>query len=215
VFKKIQNLQTAHITREPIFKGIFGDGWGLLPTVIKDHYRVRPYSDDVVVVKGVLDIKVSWFMRLMARITGMLVPYSGKFISTTVTFRSGQDSEAFHFDRVFHFPDKGDVRFRSRMEWVGGNELIEFMGFGIGWRTAYEWNGDTVILKHRGYVWRIFGMLIPLPLTLVIGKAWAEEKPISVNSFSMWTHIKHPLFGEALRYAGTFEITEMSCKEQL
>ena len=100
------------------------------------------------------------------------------------------------------------------MEWMSSNELIEFMGFGIGWRNAYEWSDDTVILRHRGYVWRIFGIVIPLPLTPIIGKAWAEEKALSANSFSMWTHIKHPLFGEMLRYAGPFEITEMSCKEQ-
>jgi len=211
---KIQNLRDTHPLCDPIFKNIFGESWNALPAVMKDHYLVRPYSDDVVIVKGALDIKVSWFMSLMARITGMLVPYSGLGVPTTVTFRSGKNSEAFHFDRVFHFPDKGDIRFRSRMEWMGGNELVEFMGFGIGWRTAYEWNGDTVVLKHRGYIWRLLGVLVPLPLSLIIGKAWAEEKPVSETAFNMWTHIKHPLFGEALRYAGTFEIVEMSCKEQ-
>jgi hypothetical protein len=212
--EKIQNLQVAHTIGEPIFKSIFGEKWNSLPAVIRDHYRVRPYSDDVVIAKGALDIKVSWFMGLMARLTGMLVSYSGSGIPTTVTFRSGTESDAFHFDRVFHFPDKGEIRFRSRMEWMGNNELIEFMGFGIGCRTAYEWNGDSVILEHRGYVWRLFGILIPLPLTAVIGKGRAEEKPISDASFSMWTHINHPLFGEALRYSGTFEIIEMSCKER-
>ena len=212
--EKIRNLPAGHTVGEPIFKNVFGKNWNSLPAVIKDHYRVRPYSDDVVVIKGALDIKVSWFMSLMARITHMLVPHSGLGIPTTVTFRSGKDSDAFHYDRVFHFPDQGDIRFHSRMEWIGGNELIEFMGFGIGWRTACEWNGNTVIFKHRGFVWRLLGILIPLPLTLVMGEASAEEKPISDASFSMWTHINHPLFGEALRYAGTFEIIETSCKEQ-
>ena len=153
-------------------------------------------------------------MSLMALATGMLVAWSGNSIPTTVTFKSGLDSEGFHFDRVFHYPGKGDIRFHSRMERVGGNEVVEFMRFGIAWRTAYEWDGKRMILHHRGYVWRLFGMLIPLPLSLIIGKTHAEEIPVSENAFSMWTHIKHPLFGETLRYAGTFEIAEIACNDQ-
>ena len=34
------------------------------------------------------------------------------------------------------------------MDRVRGNELVEFMRFGIGWRMAYEWDGDRMIL-HR------------------------------------------------------------------
>jgi hypothetical protein len=126
--KEIGNLEPPQILREPIFKTIFGTRWNDLPVVMQKHYMVRPYSDDVVVVKGALDVNVSWLMSLMARITGKLVAYSGKAIPVTVTFRSGKTSNAFRFERVFHYPDKGDFRFYSEMESTGGKELVEFMG---------------------------------------------------------------------------------------
>ncbi len=206
---KIRNLQ--HGAHEPLFKTILGSQWDHLPAVMQKHYAVRPYSDDVVVVKGALDIKIAPFISFLARLSGMLIAYSGEQVPVTVTFRSGKNTRAFYFDRVFHYPDKGDIHFLSCMESFGGNELVEFMGYGIGWRMAYEWSGGKMVLRHRGYVWRLFGTLIPLPLSFIMGEAHAEETPLSENAFSMWTHIKHPWFGEGLRYAGTFDVTEMSC----
>lgn len=148
------------------------------------------------------------YVSLMAKATGMLLPYSGDNIPVTVTFRSGKDSTAFHFDRVFHFPDKGDITFHSRMESIGNNEMIEFMRFGIGWKLAYHWDGKKITLSHRGYVWHVLGRRIPLPLTWVIGAGYAAETPISESRFSMWTYAKHPLMGKTFGYAGEFEIVD-------
>ncbi|OEU69911.1 MAG: hypothetical protein BA874_09055 [Desulfuromonadales bacterium C00003068] len=197
----------------PIFREIFGDSWERLPVVMKKHYAVRPNSDDVVTVEGRLDIKISPLVSLMARLTGMLLAYSGDDVPVTVVFVSGAGSRTFHFDRTFHFPDRGDVKFRSRMEHVKDNVLVEFMRFGIGWKLAYEWDGHKVILRHRGYVWRILGRMLPIPLELIIGRGHAEELPLSDDSFSMWTHSKHPLFGKTFGYAGEFKITEVSCNQ--
>lgn len=207
----IRNLE-ARDTGRPIFQDIFGADWNRMPQVMRDHYAVRPYSGDSVTVKGALDVRVSPPAALMSRLTGLLVPRSGKGVPVTVTFTSGPGSNAFHFDRVFHFP-QGDEHFRSRMVPSGGNELIEFMGLGVGWRTAYSWDGQKVILAHKGYVWRILGLDIPLPLALLIGKGHAEEIPISADSFRMWTHARHPLFGDSFAYAGAFKITEVSCRD--
>lgn len=197
----------------PIFREIFGDSWEQLPVVMQKHYAVRPNSGDVVTVKGHLDIKISPLVSVMARLTGMLLAYSGDDVPVTVVFRSGEGSSAFHFERTFHFPDRGDVMFRSSMEHVKDNILVEFMRFGIGWKLAYEWDGQKVILAHRGYVWRIFGGMIPVPLELIIGRGHAEEMPLSDDSFSMWTHSKHPLFGDTFGYAGEFKVTEVSCDQ--
>ncbi|KKJ76197.1 hypothetical protein WH95_14585 [Kiloniella litopenaei] len=186
---------------------------------MKKHYAVRSNSNDYVEVKGKLDIKISPMVRLMARISGMLLAYSGKDIPVTVVFRSDhkvRTSEAntpFYFDRTFHFPDHGDITFRSRMEQIEGNVLVEFMRFGIGWKLAYEWDGEKVILCHKGYVWRLFGKLLPLPLSFVMGKGYAEEKPLSDDEFSMWTHAKHSLFGPTFGYAGSFTVTDIRCPE--
>lgn len=140
---------------EPIFQKIFGDNWERLPLVIKNHYAVRPNSGDMVKVEGHLDVNVSPLIKVMARLTGMLVPYSGKNVPVTVVFTKGEDSKSFCFDRTFHFPNRGDVKFHSRMEHIDSNILVEFMRFGIGWKLAYVWDGSKVTLRHRGYVWRV------------------------------------------------------------
>ena len=207
---KIRNLSMD--PKEPLFRQILGAQWDGLPPVMKKHYAVRPFSDDVVTSEGRLDVNISPLVSVMARLTGMLLAYSGKNVPVTVVFRSDR-AGAFRFDRTFHFPDKGDVTFRSRMEWIRGNELVEFMRFGIGWKLAYEWDGSKMILRHKGYVWRILGVMLPVPMALVMGEGHAEEVPLSDDSFSMWTHAKHPLLGKTFAYAGQFSITEVKLHE--
>ena len=206
--QKIRNLTIDR--HEPLFKPVFGEQWNALPTVMKHHYAVRPFSSDFVKAEGHLDVTISPLMSLMAKFTGMLLAYPGKNVPVTVVFRSDKTG-AFVFDRTFHFSDKGDVTFRSRMEWIKGNELVEFMRYGIGWKIAFEWDGSKAILRHSGYIWRIFGVMIPVPLALFIGKGHAEEVPLSEDTFSLWAHVKHPMLGETFGYAGDFRITAASC----
>jgi len=196
----------------PIFKAVFAQDWARLPKVMQDRYAVRPYSDDLVVVEGTLDIEVSAFMKMISRFSGMLISRAGRRVPVTVRFRSGKDTADFFFDRIFHYP-AGDQRFLSRMVYLGGRELIEFMGFGIGWKMAYAWDGEKVVLSHRGYVWRILGIHIPLPLHLIIGKGEAAESPVSDDEFAMWTHSMHSWFGASFAYSGKFKITEVKCRD--
>jgi predicted DCC family thiol-disulfide oxidoreductase YuxK len=206
----IRNLEPRNPDR-PIFQAIFGSDWQRMPQVMRDHYAVRPWSGDRVVVEGHLDVSVSPMVAFMARLTGLLVSRSGKNVPVTVTFASGPASAAFHFDRRFRFP-QGDQHFRSRMEHVGGNEVVEFMKWGFGWRAAYSWNEAErkVVLAHRGYVWRILGFNLPVPLALLIGKGHAEEIPLSADSFRMWTRTEHPLLGATFGYEGVFRVTEVT-----
>lgn len=210
-FKGVRQIRNLTLDpSEPLFKTVFGEAWETLPAVMKDHYAVRPFSDDIVKAEGHLDVTISPLVSLIARMTGALLAYSGDNVPVTVVFKSDK-SGAFHFDRIFHFPDKGDVHFRSRMEWLEDNLLVEFMRFGVGWKLAYEWDGEKVTLRHKGYVWRVLGVMIPVPLALVLGVGHAEERPLSNSEFSMWTHAKHPVFGKGFAYAGDFEVTEVSC----
>ncbi len=208
--EKIQNLQNSAGGIDPVFKTVFGEDWDSLPKVFQDHYAIRPYSDDVVVAKGTLDIKVSPLMQLISRLSGILVSRSGTGVPVTVTFSSGRDTSAFHFNRIFHYAN-GDEHFNSRMVHIGGNQLVEFMRFGIGWKMAYKWDGGKVILSHRGYVWRILNLSISIPLSLLIGPGEAEEAPLSQDEFEMWTHSRHPWFGTCFAYSGRFRITDVSC----
>lgn len=196
----------------PLFQSIFGNAWEQLPSVMHKHYALRAGSNDTVTVEGTLDVERSWLARLlspMLSLFGALVPYSGTNIPVTVRFSSPLNTCAFYFDRIFHFPGQKPCHFRSRMEQITGNEVVEFMRFGIGWRIHYAWDGHKVRLHHAGYVWRIFGMLIPLPLELLIGRGEAWEEPLSEDSFRMWMGVVHPWFGQTYSYGGTFHVTEM------
>jgi predicted DCC family thiol-disulfide oxidoreductase YuxK len=207
---KLYNLRSAD---EPLFQSVFGPDWDKLPTVMKRHYANRVGHHDVVIVEGCLDVVSSSLGRALRpafRLAKTLVPYEGKDVPCRVNFVTEPGKNAFRFERTFLFPGKPPFAFRSAMIPLGGNEVVEMMGLGLGWRSAYLWRDGKVILAHRGYVWRFAGLLIPLPLTLLLGAGSAEETALSDSSFAMSTEIRHPLWGRVFGYAGTFQIVKDS-----
>jgi predicted DCC family thiol-disulfide oxidoreductase YuxK len=209
--KGVPQLNNLRNDDDPIFKFVFGADWERLPRVMHRHYANRAYRDDVVTVTGTLNVYSSFLGRLLKpgfRWANALVPYEGADIPVTVEFHTCTQSNAFRFERTFHFPGRAPYVFRSTMIPVGGNELVEIMGRGIGWRTAYSWDGSKVILRHRGYVIRLFNVFIPLPFTFLMGAGYAEEIALGDDSFSMWTEIRHPLWGRVFGYDGTFKVTK-------
>ena len=195
----------------PVFKSVFSSDWDKLPCIMKRHYANRAYHDDVVTVKGCLKVEFSAIGRLLKPVFWLartLVPHEGENIPCTVHFTTDAQSNAFRFNRIFHFPGQNPYHFRSAMIPVRGNEIIEKMSFGLCWRMLYSWNGEKVILSHKGYALHLCGVLIPLPLTILIGKGYAEELPLNDDEFSMMTEIRHPIWGKIYGYNGTFRITK-------
>ncbi len=167
---------------EEIFKPIFGSSWEMLPLVIRKHYANRPYSSDIAIAEGKMDISFGGFFKILIplfRILKLLVPYQGKNIFTRVTFRSELDSGALCFDREFHFPGKKPVHFFSRMIPIKKNKIIEVMKCKIGWRFAYSYENNKVLLTHCGYNLALFGFFISLPITFLVGEGYAEEEAVS------------------------------------
>jgi hypothetical protein len=152
-----------------------------MPPVLQRHYANRPYTDDVVTLEGVMDVALSPLTRLMKplfKILGALVPYEDTGIPTTVYSKSEPDSPRFILERHFRFANREPYIFRSVFVMLGGSDVVELMKFGISWRCDYVFDGAKVCLLHRGYVWRIGGILLPLPLTWVLGKGYAEEEAL-------------------------------------
>lgn len=194
---------------EEIFKPIFGNSWNNLPAVIQKHYANRPYSDDVTIAEGKMNVSFGKIFQIFLpifRALKLLVPYRGKDVFTRVTFRSELKSTAFCLDREFYFPNQKPVRFYSRLLPISGNEIVEIMQCKIGWRCAYSYESGKVFLKHRGYNLVLFGLFIPLPITLLVGSGHAEEEALSDNEFRMKMVINHFLFGVIYEYAGQFKI---------
>jgi len=194
---------------EPLFKAVFNQHWDNLPEPLLKRYANRPYSNDIITVEGKLNISFSpsmkFFMPLF-RLFKVLVPYQGKNIPVTVNFRSKPNSTHIDFERTFYFPGKKPYQFKSYLQPIKADNVVEFVCLGIGWRMKFNYIDDKVVMQHNGYVLNFFGKLIPLPLEFFLGEIYAEEKATSNNSFHMLMKITHPLFATFFEYSGDFAI---------
>lgn len=198
---------------EQIFKSVFGSEWGKLPPVFQKRYMNRSYSNDEITVEGKMNIHFSKFMSCLIpifRLLHVLVPFQGSNIPVKVDFRSELNSDGVYLYRKFYFPNKKPYEFISCMRAINTNDVIEFMSFGIGWRTNYFYDGNKVIMQHRGYVWKIFGLNIPLPLEIFLGKGHAEEEVIDDNTYKVTMSMMHPVFGMMYSYSGNFTFTRLA-----
>ncbi len=193
---------------EPIFRSVFGEDWERLPAVMRKHYANRPYTNDVTVVDGHLDVMSAGPIKMLAWLFWLMrgiPPYNETNVPVTVSFESDKHSKYFHFNRVFNFKTRKAYCFKSRMIQIKDNEVIEVMRSRLGWRMNYVWEGERVKLKHRGYVLYSFGHFIPLPLTFLIGEGNAEEIAVDENFFNMVVTITHPWWGKIYEYQGRTE----------
>ncbi len=208
--RNVGRIDNLNLKQEPTFKSIFGKDWDSLPPVMKKHYANHPYSNDVTTVEGILDIfckpPLLWLSPLM-KLLGQIPTFNENSVPVTVCFESDLNSKAFHFNRRFNFSDRKPYVFHSRMLQIKDNEVIEIMRFGLGWKMHYFWDGEKVILAHKGYALQLFGHIIPLPLTMLIGAGNAAEYPVDDNTFDMEVSISHPWWGKIYGYKGRFEVS--------
>jgi predicted DCC family thiol-disulfide oxidoreductase YuxK len=208
--RKVPPIGNLSNKDQPIFKSIFGKAWDELPPVMRKHYANRPYTEDLVTVEGNLDVMCGGPIRILRSLfllLRLIPPYNENNVPVTVNFESVKDTREFQFNRTFHFTNSKPYRFRSRLIQVEGNEVIEIMRFGVGWRMNYLWQDGKVILKHRGYAMKLFGRFIPLPLTAILGEGYAEEVAVDDETFNMFVEIRHPWWGKIYGYKGQFKIT--------
>lgn len=194
-----------------VFEPVFGPKWPTLPGVLKQRYANRAHCDDEVVVDGTLTIHRSWWITILSpflRLTGALLPYAGSDIPVQVRFNSRPHDNRIGFNRTFHFPGRKPYHFSSQLAPTQGDEVIEFMRFGLGWRMHLVYADNQVQLQHAGYVWRIAGFDLPIPLGLILGKSHAYEYAINDTQFGMHFAITHPLFGNVFGYEGQFTLTQ-------
>ncbi len=196
---------------QPIFKKILMPAWEQMPEVLKKRYANRANTNDQVVVDGVLNVHMSKWMRFwspLLRLCGALLPYSGKDIPVQVSFQSFPDSNHVGFHRTFNFPNHGEVKFRSKLVPVKGDEVLEMMRFGLAWRMRYAYEDNKAKLMHKGYSLCLGKLKIPMPMYLILGKAYAYETATSDNGFDMYFEMIHPLFGKIFGYDGSFTLTK-------
>lgn len=198
----------------PVFEQVLGPQWERLGAVVRRHYTMAPYSADHVCVHGTMDEvhHARWARMLMplGRLFGALVPHAGRAVPIEVHYRCRPDDAQLHWDRIFRFEGRAPFHFRSRMALARGKgEVIEYVRFGLGLRLAVSAEDGALVFRDRGYVWRLFGGLhLPLPLGLLMGTAYVEERPDPQDGecFSMRMVLRHRWFGDVFRYSGRFRL---------
>jgi len=198
---------------KPIFAAVFGKQWDNMPEVFKSRYGNFAFKQQTIKVTGEMNIHVSRFFSFLSpflRLAGTPVPYQGEKIPVTVEFTSNADSAIVNMNRTFYYPGQKNYTFNSRILVTSKGDVIDLMRFGIGVRIYYSYADNKVELTHGGYIWRIFGFNIPIPLTIILGKVSGHEAAVSSNSFSMLVKFSHPLLGKIFEYNGVFELSTMS-----
>ena len=137
---------------------------------------------------------------------GAVVPYQGKNVPIDVHYSCSKDNANIYWDRVFKFSERNHYHFKSHMEHTGDNEVIEFVRFGVGMRLKVTAEDGAMVFRDAGYIWRLFGRDIPIPVGLLFGRAYVEERPVDENNFEMKMVLEHPLFGVMFRYEGEFNM---------
>jgi len=202
--------------KKSIFNLVLADDWDDLGDIIKAHYFLKPYSNDYICVCGEMsEIYHSFIAKLIipfGLIFGAIVPYKGNNIPVDVHYNTSTENSNIYWDRVFKFSQKKYFHFKSHMVHVENNNVIEFVRFGIGIKLKVTSEQGALIFRDSGYIWRISGIDIPLPLNMVLGHIYVEERPIDENTFSMKMTMRHSLFGDLFRYMGIFSLNKETAK---
>lgn len=207
-----------HCNNQPIFKEVFGDKWHQLPQILKNRYANRPFCQDVIRLEGLMKIKSSKLFAIFSflfRFCKILITTSGEKILTKVTLSSKKSSAAVYFQRELlfdkHHSKNYVAKFYSSMMQLQDNKVAEVMNYGISWIFFCDFDGNNKItFKHHQYALKIGKIFLPLPLTPIFGRGYAEEIAISDNEFAMKMTINHFLFGEVYCYQGQFKIVGTS-----
>jgi hypothetical protein len=198
----------------PLIRQALGPAWERLGDVIRRHYAMTPFSAEHVCVRGAMHEvhHAPWAALLMpfGRLVGALVPHTGTDVPIEVHYRCRIDDPHLYWDRIFHFAGRVPFHFRSHMEAAPSQdgEVIEFVRFGIGMRLAVSAEDGALVFRDRGYLWRLGRLRIPLPLDLLLGTAYVEERPdpVDPDHFTMKMLLRHRWFGDVFRYSGRFRL---------
>jgi len=197
--------------QQPVIKKALGENWDNLADVVKRHYDITPGQSSNMTIKGIMDevyhSSIAKLFILPGRIFGALVPYKGKNIPTEVhNWTTVDNDDAMFWHRTLTFPGKPPAIFKSRMEHIKDDEIIEYVRYGMGIRMKMSVENGALIFKSIGYVWKLAGMEIPIPNWAILGDAEIIEKAISDDEFFIDFKIIHPLFGRTFAYSGVYAI---------
>ena len=194
-----------------IMKQALGEKWHELDEIVKRHYEMAPGVPSDITIHGSMDrvfhSNMAKLFLLPGRLFGALVPYRGSDIPTEVKNWTQQDNvQAMFWHRTLQFPGKPLTEFKSRMEYAGGDEIIEYVRFGLGIRMRMSVEEGALVFTSVGYVWDAGISQLSIPTWAILGDAKIIEKAVSEKAFYIDFSMDHPLLGRTFGYSGTFQI---------
>jgi len=204
----------------PVIRKALGEDWNALGEIVRHHYDISPGTRSNMTIEGLMSevyhSPVGKLYLLPGRLFGALVPYKGRDIPTRVrNWTQPDDDNSMFWHRTLRFPGRRPVIFRSRMVHAGGDEIIEYVRFGLGIRMRLSVRDAALVFESVGYVWDIGGLRLSIPAWAILGDAVIVEKPLSDNTFHIDFVIRHPLFGRTFSYTGTFAITQSVADDEI
>jgi hypothetical protein len=195
--------------QEPIVSRALGADWERLPEILRRNFALSPGTDCEVRLRGLMhEISYSRFGSLFVwpgRVFGALVPYQGRNVGIRIDIRTHASDERFmYWQRVHFFPEHPEFVFASRMEYAGGDELVERVRTGLGMRMKASLADGVLKFESVGYEWNLFGRRLRLPNWLLMGKGVILERQTGPDEFEMRFAITHPWWGRTFTYNGVF-----------
>lgn len=197
--------------REALVKAALGAQWQRLPGTLKRSFNLRPGSDATVELRGTMyeiwHSPAAALFIYLARLMGALVPYQGRGIPIRIEMRTyASDTKFMHWRRIHQFPGHPDVEFATRMEYIGGGRIVEYVHLGLGMCMDVSVEGSKLTFRSPCYEWKLFGRRLSIPGWLLLGNGQITERALSADVFEMFFEINHPLFGQTYRYNGIFTL---------
>ncbi|MFA7386661.1 MAG: DUF4166 domain-containing protein [Thiohalobacteraceae bacterium] len=197
---------------EPIIKRALGAAWYELHPIIRRQHNLMPCTKTEVVMNGVMyevfHSRIAKLFVLPGRwLFGALVQYRGTDVPTQVRNWTVVENESIYWHRVFHFHEKQPVVFASRMAYLEGDEVIEYVRFGLGMRMRLAVDNGCLIYESTGYQWDLGVLSLRFPTWLILGRSAIRQTGLSDTEFEMDFRMQHPLFGKTFGYAGRFKLS--------
>lgn len=190
-----------------MFKTILSEQWESLSPAVQQHYGIQ--DGEEISMQGKLAVKHGRFIKIimpLIRLTGALVPVEGEDFDVSV--ENKRIGNSFYWHRRFHKNNKV-YEFKSKMQ-PYKNDIIEFVGLGIGIRLGLKVIEGGLVYEDKGYVFKLGSLLLPIPLHLLMGKSNIKEftSKESPHDLEMRFEVNHPWFGFGFSYMGYFNFTK-------
>ncbi len=198
--------------QKPLLAHALGDDWQSVAPMVRAHYGLHPDSNEQLELNGVMSVyypRPAILLLGFARLLGGLVLLREDNVPVKVENSSVPGKLAMFWHRRFFVPSKKNpVIFRSRMEYAGGQEVVEYIGtnewLSVGIKMNITQVEGVIHFNSTGYLLKIGPIQVPIPGHMLLGRASIFEKALDDCTISMGFSIKHPLWGEIYTYSGTF-----------